>query len=75
MESKNMKILFLVGCGVVILSVVIMVVFVLINSGNASKELVCTSNLGNITITYSSETIVGYTSNGYDYDLLSEKSF
>lgn len=69
-----MKKMFLVGCGVVILAVVLMVVLVLVNNGNNAKELVCQSNNGNITLTYNKDTIVGYTSNGYTYDLLSEKT-
>lgn len=68
-----MKKIFLIGCSVVILSVVVMVVLVLTNK-NSNKELVCVSNYGNVTITYNSATIVGYTSKGYSYDLLSEKS-
>lgn len=70
---KDMRKLFLIGCGVVILSVVIMVVVVLVNGSNASKELVCTSNNGNITLFYNKTGVVGYTANGYTYDLLSER--
>ena len=55
-----MKKIFLIGCGLVILSVIVMVVLVLTNN-NGNKELVCQSNMGNITLTYNSATIVGYT--------------
>lgn len=69
-----MKKLYLIGCAVVILAVIILNVVILINNNNGSKELVCQSDNGNITITYDGDTIIGYTSNGYTYDLLSEKS-
>lgn len=64
---------FLVGCCIVILAVVVMVIFVLIKD-NGPKQLVCESNNGNITLFYNNNTIEGYTSNGYTYDLLSEQS-
>lgn len=67
-----MKKIFLIGCGLVILSVIVMVVLVLTNN-NGNKELVCQSNMGNITLTYNSATIVGYTAKDYSYDLLAEK--
>ena len=65
---------FLVGCGIVILSVIAMVVMVLVNGGNKNKQLVCQSNNGNITIFYNKNTVDGYTSDGYQYDLLNEQS-
>ena len=65
---------FLVGCGIVILAVIAMVVMVLVSDGNKGKQLVCQSNNGNITLYYNSETVNGYTSNGYSFDLLSEQS-
>ena len=68
-----MKKIFLIGCGVVILSVIVMVVLVL-TSDKGNKELVCTSSTANITLTYNNATIVGYTSKNYTYDLLAEKS-
>lgn len=68
-----MKKMFLIGCGVVILSVVVMVVLVLTNNNNGNMDLVCQSNMGNITITYNNATIVGYEANGYSYDLSSEQ--
>ena len=71
---KEVNKLFLVGCGIVILAVIAMVVMVLVNDGNKGKQLVCQSNNGNITLYYSSETVHGYTSDGYAYDLLSEQS-
>lgn len=68
-----MKKIFLIGCGVVILSVVVMVVLVLTNN-NGNKELICQSNMGNITLTYNNTTIIGYTAKDYSYDLLAEKA-
>ncbi len=70
----NMKKIFLILCGVVILSVVVMVVLVLVDNNNGAKELICTSNNGNITLYYNNDTIIGYSSNGFSYDLLSEKN-
>ena len=65
---------FLVGCGIVILAVIAMVIMVLINGGNKNKELVCKSAFSSITIYYNKNTIDGYTTNGYTYNLLSEQS-
>ncbi len=65
---------FLVVCGIVILSVIIMVVIVLVGGGDKNKQLVCQSAFSSITIFYNKDTIHGYTSNGYTFDLLSEQS-
>lgn len=65
---------FLVGCGIVILAVIVMVILVLFNGGNKNKQLVCQSTFSNITIFYNDNTIDGYTTKGYTYDLLSEQS-
>ena len=73
-KFKEVNKWFLVGCGVVILSVIVMVVMVLVNNGNENKQLVCQSAFSNITIFYNDNTIDGYTTNGYTYDLLSEQS-
>lgn len=70
--DKTKKI-FLAVCIFVVLLVIGLVVYITVNKGN-SKELVCTSNAGNITIYYDKSTVIGYTQNGYDYSLLSEKS-
>lgn len=67
------KKIFLAVCIVVVLLVIALVVYITID-GNKTKELVCTSNAGNVTIYYDSTTVIGYTQNGYDYSLLSEKS-
>lgn len=72
-ELKEVNKWFLVVCGAVILSVVVMVVFVLVNDGDNSKQLVCQSNEGNITLVYDNNTVVGFTASTYTYDLLSEK--
>lgn len=70
----NMKKLFLAGCIVVVLAVIGMVVLVIVNGNKGTKELVCQSGNGNITLFYDGSTVVGYTANGYTYDLLSEKA-
>lgn len=70
--DKTKKI-FLAVCIFVVLLVVGLVVYITVDKDN-SKELVCTSNAGNITIYYDNITVIGYTQNGYDYSLLSEKS-
>jgi len=70
---KEVNKLFLVGCGIVILSVVVMVIMVVANNGNKNKQLVCQSNSGNITLFYNNNNIEGYTTKGYSYDLLSEQ--
>ena len=64
---------FLVGCGIVILSVIVMVVLVLFNGESKNKQLVCQSTFSNITIFYNNNNIEGYTTNGYSYDLLTEQ--
>ena len=69
-----MKKLYLIGCGIVILAVILMNIFVFINRENSSNKLVCQSNNGNITIIYDEDTIIGYTAKEYTYDLLSEKN-
>lgn len=71
---KDVNKWFLVGCGVVILTVIVMVVFVFVNGRNKNKQLVCQSAFSSITIFYSNDTIVGYTTKGYTYDLLAEQS-
>lgn len=73
---KEVNIWFLVGCGIVILSVVVMVVVISINGiGNSNaKQLVCKSNNSNITLTYDNNSIIGYTLNGYSFDLLLEQN-
>jgi len=68
--DKNKKI-FLVIAAFIVLAVVIMVIFTLFNK-DTTKELVCKSNNGNITLYYDNNRISGYTANGYTYDLLSE---
>jgi len=71
---KEVNIWFLIGCGIVMLSVVVMIVLIAVNGiGNNTKQLVCKSNNGNITLTYDENSIIGYTSSGYSFDLLLEQ--
>lgn len=40
-----------------------------------SSQIVCTCNGGDITLIYNDETIIGYTANGFTYDLDEQRGF
>lgn len=67
------KILMIIG-GLVVGSVILTIlIFMVISS--TTKKMICKSNEGNITLRYNDKTLVGYISQGIDYDLDGQKKY
>lgn len=63
---------------VVILSVIVLIVagyFVYTFLDTATKEMICESNVGNITIKYNKTTVIGYKSNKITYNLYDQRTY
>ena len=72
-SKKTVPIILLVIVGIIIIIGVLIFGVIKVISASNSK-LVCTSNIGNITIIYNKDTIIGYTATGsLSYDLDSQK--
>ena len=67
------KVLIIIVC--VISGIIALVALGMFLLSSGPKKLICTSPEGNITIKYTDEKIVGYTSKGISYDLEGQKKY
>ena len=60
--------------GIFLICLVFAIVMHLVMSSN-SKQLVCTSNEGDITIYYSKKGVIDYTADGIEFDLEEQREY
>ena len=75
MENKTnnnvLKIVLIIGA--IFGGLIILAVSLILFTSMSSKKLVCTSNVGDITLMYNDKVINGYTASGISYDLDGQK--
>jgi len=73
-QTSTAKIILLIIGIIVFLSIAVFIVLVIIGFAVSSK-LVCKSPQGDITIIYTDDAIIGYTSSGITYDLNKQQEY
>ena len=64
-KKTNPLIFVLAGIGLVVLLAIVMLIIV----AKSSKDFVCTSDQGSITLYYNKNAVIGYSAQGFTYDL------
>ena len=76
-KKKNNKVLLivLIAIGAVVILIALALFGLYKYVVNNSSQMICTSNEGDITIIYNDDMIIGYTANGFTYDLDGQREY
>ena len=74
-KKKSPLMIVLIIIGVLVGLFVLFLIGVYLFVVNTADQMVCTSTTGNITIMYNDEMIVGYTANGFTYDVDGQRDY